>query len=98
MRIPDRLILLEFSHLTVQVNSVPHHHCSLGNPEDELVTACNQAAFNQCKSNTCAGIQVLLVTAVSNIHNVMQGIRGMAGMVSNGSSYKEKGNKVLTHQ
>jgi hypothetical protein len=44
------------------VDSAPHHHCSPGNPEDELVTACNQEAFNQCKGDTCAGIRVLLVT------------------------------------
>jgi hypothetical protein len=44
------------------VDLAPHHHCSPGNPEDELVTACNHEAFNQCKGDTCAGIRVLLVT------------------------------------
>jgi hypothetical protein len=33
------------------------------NLEGDMVIACNQAALNQCKSDTCIGIRVLLVTS-----------------------------------
>lgn len=65
--------------------------------------------FNNCSSRV--NMQLLLrmslaskkaiamkVMAASNIHEVMQGISGMAGMVSDGSSHRKINTKVSTRQ